>query len=94
LASFRVFLCRACAVTPRLIRAMVQSSLEIGQHSIQTAGVFGANMVRLTKITLAFGRFLSEDVATVGVAALVFSGCRLTEALGGRPVGLDFILGH
>jgi hypothetical protein len=28
------------------------------------------------------------------VAALVFSGCRLTEALGGRPVGLDFILGH
>ena len=51
-------------------------------------------MVRLKKSTLALGRFLSEDVATVGVAALVFSGCRLTEALGGRPVGLDFILGH
>ena len=55
---------------------------------------FGADVIRLAQIAFAFGRFLGEDVATVGVAALVFSGCRLAEALGGRPVGLDFILGH
>ena len=51
-------------------------------------------MVRLAQITFTFSRFLGEDVATVGVAALVFAGSCLSETLSCRPVGLDFILGH
>ena len=49
-------------------------------------------MIRLTQVTLPLGRFLREDVATVGVTALVLAGGGLAETLGRRPVGLD--LGH
>src|SRR3546814_1885596 len=49
-------------------------------------------MVRLPQVALPLGRFLGEDVALVGVAALVLAGSGLPEALGRRPIGLD--LGH
>ena len=51
-------------------------------------------MVRLAQITFSFSRFLGEDMATIGVAALVFAGSCFSETLSCRPVGLDFILGH
>src|SRR4249919_2131171 len=49
-------------------------------------------MVRLPEVALPLGRLLGEDVALVGVAALVLAGSGLPEALGRRPIGLD--LGH
>src|SRR3546814_10859512 len=49
-------------------------------------------MVRLPQVALPLGRLLGEDVALVGVAALVLAGSGLPEALGRRPIGLD--LGH
>ncbi|MNF06628.1 hypothetical protein D3C80_2066220 [compost metagenome] len=49
-------------------------------------------MVRLPQVALPLGRLLGEDVALVGVAALVLAGSSLPEALGCRPIGLD--LGH
>src|SRR5690348_1998484 len=49
-------------------------------------------MVRLPQVALPLGRLLGEDVALVGVAALVLAGSRLPEALGRRPIRLD--LGH
>ena len=52
----------------------------------------GTNMVRLPQVALPLGRLLGEDVALVGVAALVLAGSGLPEALGRRPIGLD--LGH
>src|SRR6478672_10862027 len=71
---------------------MVQPSSEIRQHAVQTARVLGTNMVRLPEVALPLGRLLGEDVALVGVAALVLAGSSLPEALGRRPIGLD--LGH
>jgi hypothetical protein len=70
---------------------MVQSS-EVRQHTVKTASVLGTNMVRLPQVALPLGRFLGEDVALVGVAALVLAGSGLPEAFGCRPIGLD--LGH
>src|SRR5690606_13700929 len=70
---------------------MVQSS-EVGKHTIKTACVFCTDVIRLAQITLTLGRFLREDVATVGVAALVLAGGGLADTLGRCPVGLD--LGH
>src|SRR5690606_36214342 len=78
--------------TPRLTRAIVQPSSEIRKHAVQTARVLGTNMVRLPQVALPLGRLLGEDVALVGVAALVLAGSGLPEALGRRPIGLD--LGH
>src|SRR4249919_724440 len=69
-------------------------SSKIRQHAVQTARVFGTNMVRLPQVALTFGRFLGENVATVGMAALVLAGSGLPEAFGGGPVGLDLGLGH
>src|SRR5690606_32712286 len=71
---------------------MVQPSSEIRQHAVQAAGVLGTNVVRLPQVALPLGRLLGEDVALVGVAALVLAGSGLPEALGRRPIGLD--LGH
>src|SRR5207342_87422 len=89
-----IFLWRRRAVTPRLTRAMVQSSSEIGQLAIKTAGILGADVVRLAEVALTLGRFLGEDVATVCVACLVLAGSGLPEALGRRTIGLDLDLGH
>src|SRR5690606_24173024 len=65
---------------------------EIRKHAIETARVLGTNVVRLPQVALPLGRLLGEDVALVGVAALVLAGSGLPEALGRRPIGLD--LGH
>src|SRR5690606_16689446 len=89
-----IFLWRRRPTTPRLTRAMAQSSSEIRQHAVQTARILGANVVRLPQVALPLGRLLGEDVATVGVPALVLAGSGLPEALGGRPIGLDLDLGH
>src|SRR5688572_3416195 len=67
-------------------------SSEIRKHAVQTARVLGTNVVRLPEVALPLGRLLGEDVALVGVAALVLAGSGLPEALGRRPIGLD--LGH
>src|SRR5690606_23448350 len=87
-----IFLWRRRATTPRFTRAMAQSSSEIRKHAVQAARVLGTNMVRLPQVALPLGRLLGEDVALVGVAALVLAGSGLPEALGRRPIGLD--LGH
>src|SRR3546814_3140272 len=61
-------------------------------RAIETACVFGTNVVRLPEVTLPLGRLLGEDVAAVGVACLVLVGSGLPEALGRAPMRLD--LGH
>src|SRR3546814_5729090 len=75
-----------------LTRAICHPSSEIWKHAIDTACVFGTNVVRLPEITLPLGRLLGEDVAAVGVACLVLAGSGLPEALGRAPMRLD--LGH
>ncbi|ALN84955.1 hypothetical protein LC55x_1666 [Lysobacter capsici] len=67
-------------------------SSQIRKHAVQTASVLGTNVVRLPQVALPLGRFLGEDVALIGVAALVLAGSGLPEAFGCRPIGLD--LGH
>src|SRR6476619_5725200 len=68
---------------------MVQPSSEIRKHAVQTACVLGTNMVRLPQVALPLGRLLGEDVAAVGMTALVLAAGGLAKTLRSPAVGFD-----